>query len=67
MVLKNSSGSVRNFNILFKVEKNKNVYLVYQDVITKKIYGSKMVKDQMLVLNEEESILVNNILERIRG
>ena len=51
MVLKNSSGSVRNFNILFKVEKNKNVYLVYKDVKKKKIYVRKIVKDKKIVLN----------------
>ncbi len=67
MLVKNKKGSEREFKLLFKLEKNKESYLVYQDQITSKIYSGKRIKDTLKPVDEEEIKMLNNILERING
>lgn len=67
MILKNSKGIEREFNILFEIEKNNNKYIVYKDMMTNNIYGGKCKNDNLEALNEKEFEFINNILEKLNG
>ncbi len=67
MILKNSKGKERNFKVILRLEKNNEDYLIYQDEISGKYYGGKVVSDKLKSLKDEEIAMLNKILERING
>ncbi len=67
MTIKNNKGNERSFKLLLKVEKEENCYLVYQDIITSKIYSGRKVKDKLIPLTDKEELYINNLLERVKG
>ncbi len=67
MKLKNSRDMERNVELVLKIEKDNNTYLVYHDLISNNIYGGKLKNKKLKSLKEEEVEYVNNVLERICG
>ena len=65
MKLKNKRNSIREFNVILKIEKDNNTYLVYHDLVTDRIYSGKLKSNKLKVLNDAELDYVNNVLERI--
>ena len=67
MILRNKKGKERNFKLLMKYNNDKNVYFIYEDIFSKKIYAGKKCNNNLESLNDDEYLLINNILERING
>ena len=67
MILKNSNGNERNFEILFEVIKEDNKYIVYKDSITNNIYGGKCDNNKLIVLNDDEIEYLNKMIEKLNG
>ncbi len=65
MRLKNNRDIEREFNVLLKVMKNNNTYLIYQDLNSNKIYSGKVKGKKLVVVNEQEYNYLNTLLERI--
>ena len=64
MILENSNGQKREFQILFEFEKDKKKYIVYKDYMSDHIYGGKIVRNKLKSLDEEEYMILNQILEK---
>lgn len=67
MILKNSKGNERNFEILFEVIKEENKYIVYKDLLTDNIYGGKYDDNKLVVLNDDEVEYLNKMIEKLNG
>ena len=67
IVLQNNKGSERCFQILYKIEYNNQVYLVYEDSFTKKIYAGLLQDKNLKSLPTEELNFFNKILEKVKG
>lgn len=67
MILKNSKGIERNFELLFEIEKDNNKYIVYKDRITNNIYAGKENKNKLAILDENEINYLNALLEKMNG
>ena len=65
MILKNSSGKERECIPLLEIEKDKNIYIIYKDMLTGNVYGGKKENSVLKILSDEEYLLLNNIVERI--
>ena len=39
MILKNHNNKEREFKVLFKIKKNDQEYIIYEDILTNNIYG----------------------------
>ncbi|MBE6156880.1 MAG: hypothetical protein E7161_03945 [Firmicutes bacterium] len=65
MILKNSKGIERHFEIIFEIEKDSNKYIVYKDPLTGNVYSGKNVKGKLLVLEDNELDYLNKILEKL--
>ena len=65
MTIENSKGIKKEFKLLFKIEKDDNSYLIYQDNYNKQIYSSKQNKNNLKKLNDKEVDLINNLLKKI--
>ena len=67
MILRNSKGKERHFKVLFKLDKNGKTYIVYQDEMSGKYYGGLLKENKLKVLNDDEMMMINKVLERIKG
>ena len=65
MIIENSKGTKKEFKLLFKIEKDNNTYLIYQDNYSKQIYAGKKIEDNLKKLNDKEVDLINNLLKKI--
>ena len=65
MIIENNKGIKKEFKLLFKIEKDNNIYLIYQDTYSKQIYAGKKYKDNLKKLNNKEVDLINNLLKKI--
>ena len=65
MIIENSKGTKKEFKLLFKIEKDKNTYLIYQDNYSKQVYAGKQTEGNLKKLNDNEVELINNILKKI--
>ncbi len=65
MIIENSKGIKKEFKLLFKIEKDNNIYLIYQDNYSKQAYAGKQNKDNLKKLNDKEIDLINNLLKKI--
>ena len=65
MILQNSKGIKKEFKLLFKIENDKNTYLIYQDNYNKQVYAGKKTEDNLKKLNDKEVELINNLLKKI--
>lgn len=65
MILKNKKGMERNFRVLFKLNKNKFEYIVYEDINTLNIYGGKLVDNNLIPLDEKEYKFIYEMVEKI--
>ena len=65
MILQNSKELKKEFKLLFKIEKDENIYLIYQDEYNKQIYAGKKIDDNLKKLNNKEVDLINNLLKKI--
>ena len=65
MIIENSKGTKKEFKLLFKIEKDNNIYLIYQDSYNEQIYAGKKIDDNLKKLNDNEVELINNILKKI--
>ena len=67
MRLKNSRDVEREFELILKIEKDIDTYIVYHDHITDKLYSGKIKNKKLKALSEDELDYVNKVLERISG
>jgi len=65
MLLKNSEGIKRKFEILFEIEKDNILYIVYKDPVTDNIYAGKKDCDELKKLNEEEYEYIKGVINKI--
>ncbi len=65
MVLKNSKGKERNFNVILKIEKNHKVYIIYEDKYSNKIYAGIKEDNILKKLAEEDKHFINMVVERV--
>lgn len=65
MIIENSKGIKKEFKLLFKIEKDNNTYLIYQDTYNKQVYAGKQKEDKLKKLNNNEVDLINNLLKKI--
>lgn len=65
MIIENSKGIKKEFKLLFKIEKDDTIYLIYQDIYSKQIYAGKKNKENLKKLNNNEVNLINNLLKKI--
>ncbi len=65
MIIENNKGIKKEFKLLFKIEKDNNIYLIYQDNYSKQVYAGKQNKDNLKKLNDKEVDLINNLLKKI--
>lgn len=65
MIIENGKGTKKEFKLLFKIEKDNNTYLIYQDDYSKQVYAGKKFKDNLKKLNDKEVDLINNLLKKI--
>ena len=65
MILQNSKGTKKEFKLLFKIENDKNTYLIYQDNYSKQVYAGKQKEDNLKKLNDKEVIMINELLQKI--
>ena len=65
MTIENSKGIKKEFKLLFKIEKDNNIYLIYQDSYNEQIYAGKKIDDNLKKLNDKEVDLINNLLKKI--
>jgi len=65
MLLKNSKGIKRKFEILFEIEKDNILYIVYKDPVTDNIYAGKKDCDELKKLNEEEYEYIKGVINKI--
>ena len=65
MIIENNKGIKKEFKLLFKIEKDSNIYLIYQDNYSKQVYAGKQNKDNLKKLNNKEVDLINNLLKKI--
>ncbi len=65
MTIENSKGIKKEFKLLFKIEKDDNSYLIYQDTYNEQIYAGKQNKNNLKKLNDKEVDLINNLLKKI--
>lgn len=65
MIIQNSKGTKKEFKLLFKIENDKNTYLIYQDNYSKQVYAGKQTEDNLKKLNDKEVIMVNELLKKI--
>ena len=65
MILQNSKELKKEFKLLFKIEKDENIYLIYQDEYNKQIYAGKKIDDNLKKLNNKEVILIDELLQKI--
>lgn len=65
MLLKNSKGIKREFEILFEIEKDNILYIVYKDPVTDNIYAGKKDSDELKKLNEEEYEYIKGVINKI--
>ncbi len=66
MILKNSSGKEREFIALLEVEKDKQKYVVYKDILTGNIYGGRKTNNDLKALKDSEYDFLNGLLEKIK-
>ncbi len=67
MLLKNSKGKERNFKLLMKAKHNNKEYIIYQDVITNKVYAGLKEENKLKKINKDEINYLNKMIERIKG
>ena len=67
MILKNKKEIERTFKILFEIEKNDKVYVVYKDINTLNIYGGRKEGSVLKPLINEEYDIINDVLNKISG
>lgn len=67
MILRNKKGSERNFKLLLKVDDQDKKYIVYEDIMSKKIYAGLQSDNKLKRLDDEEINKINKVLERISG
>ena len=65
MIIENSKGIKKEFKLLFKIEKDDSIYLIYQDIYNEQIYAGKQNKNNLKKLNDKEVDLINNLLKKI--
>lgn len=65
MILQNSKKLKKEFKLLFKIEKDENIYLIYQDEYNKQIYAGKKIDDNLKKLNNKEVMLIDELLQKI--
>lgn len=65
MILQNSKELKKEFKLLFKIEKDENIYLIYQDEYNKQIYAGKKIDDNLKKLNNKEVMLIEELLQKI--
>ena len=67
MILRNKKGRERSFKLLLKLEDKGKKYLVYEDIMSKKIYAGMQNNAKLERLEKEEVEKINKVLERISG
>jgi len=67
MILKNKKEIERTFKVLFEIEKNDKVYVVYKDINTLNIYGGRKEGSFLKPLINEEYDIINDVLNKISG
>lgn len=67
MILKNKKETERTFKVLFEIEKNDKVYVVYKDINTLNIYGGRKEGSVLKPLINEEYDIINDVLNKISG
>ena len=65
MIIENNKRIKKEFRLLFKIENDKNTYLIYQDNYNKQVYAGKKTEDNLKKLNDKEVELINNLLKKI--
>ena len=67
MILRNKNGKEREMNLLLKIHRNDNDYLIYKDYLTDNIYAGKLDNKKLVSLTEEEFNNISKLLERMEG
>ncbi len=67
MILRNKKGQERNFKILYKIEHNEEIYIVYEDYISSRFYVGLKKDNKLININEEETNFINSILKGVNG
>lgn len=67
MIIENKNGKEREFKVLLEINKDKNNYIIYEDIITNKVYCGKKDKNNLVVLKDEEYDYLEKILDKIEG
>ena len=67
MVLRNKAGRKKEFNLLYKIELNKQNYLVYEDVDTHNIYASIYNDAKLSHIEDADIEVLEEIVNRIEG
>lgn len=67
MILKNSKGIERNFEVLIELEKDNKKFVIYKDIMSDSIYSGREEDNKLFPLTDEEFAYVNSILEKING
>ena len=67
MILRNKNGKEREMNLLLKIHKNDNDYLIYKDYLTDNYYGGRLSNNKLISLTEEEFNNISKLLERMEG
>ena len=65
MIIENNKGIKKEFKLLFKIENDKNIYLIYQDNYSKQVYAGRQSNSNLKKLNNKEVDLINNLLNKI--
>lgn len=67
MILKNKKEIERTFKVLFEIEKNNKIYVVYKDINTLNIYGGRKEGSSLKPLINEEYDIINDVLNKVSG
>ena len=67
MILENSNGQKREFEILLEFESNNKKYIIYKDLLSDNVYGGRMSRNKLKALDEDEYRMLNNILEKFNN
>lgn len=65
MVLKNEHNCQKEVDLIFKLNKNKQEYLVYKDNNTNKYYGGIKEDKKLKPLEDDDVKMLENFLEKL--
>lgn len=65
MILKNKKDIERTFKVLLKIEKENNVFVVYQDINTLNVYSGRIEGNYLKPLMDEEFKFISSVLNKV--